>query len=245
MDRETTKLCIVHDASAKSEGGLSLNDALEKGPNLLPLLWGILLRFRIGKFGVVGDHEKAFLQLLLQEEDRIVCRFLRLNSQGKIDVHRYRKVFFGAKSSPFLLQVVLKQHLEGFVSEPEIASQLLRNLYMDDPVNSAESTEKAREFWQETVCIFKDGGLNLRNFLSNDDDLLHEFVDGQVQQFHKVLGVSWDLKSHELLPLFDVGDIAPKKLTKREVLSYLSKIYDPCGLVSPVVTPLNIIVQDC
>ena len=61
LDRETTKLCIVHDALAKSEGGLSLNDALEKGPNLLPLLWGILLRFRIGKVGVVGDLEKAFL----------------------------------------------------------------------------------------------------------------------------------------------------------------------------------------
>ena len=32
LDREITKLCIVHDASAKSEGGLSLNDVLEKGP---------------------------------------------------------------------------------------------------------------------------------------------------------------------------------------------------------------------
>ena len=70
-------------------------------------------------------------------------------------------------------------------------------------------------------------------------------TDSQVQQIHKVLGVSWDLNSDELLPLVDVEDIVPKKLTKREVLSCLSKIYDPCGLVSPVVTPLKIIVQDC
>ena len=56
--------------------------------------------------------------------------------------------------------------------------------------------------------------------------------------------MNWDLKSDELLPLAGVDDIVPKKLTKREVLSLLSKIYDPSGLVSPVVTPLKIIVQD-
>lgn len=65
MDRETTKLRIVHDASAKSEGRLSLNNALEKGPNLPPLLWGVLLRFRVNKVGVVGDLEKAFLQFVV------------------------------------------------------------------------------------------------------------------------------------------------------------------------------------
>ena len=84
--------------------------------------------------------------------------------QGEIEVYRYKKVFFGAKSSPFLLQVVLKQHLESFISESEMASQLLCNLYMDDPENSMEDTEKAREFWHEAVCIFKDDALTCINF---------------------------------------------------------------------------------
>lgn len=137
----------MHDASAKSEGGLYLKDALEKGPNLLPLLWGILLRN--------------------------VCLFLWLNPQGDIEVYSYKKVFFGAKSSQLLLQVVLKQHLESFINESEMASQLLRNLCMDDPVNSMVTTEKAREFWHEAVRIFQDGGFNLRKFRSNDEDLLH------------------------------------------------------------------------
>ncbi|KAK2558785.1 hypothetical protein P5673_019000 [Acropora cervicornis] len=178
LNRKTTKLRIVHDASAKSEGGLSLIDVLEKEPNLLPLLWGILLRFRIGKVGVLG----------------------------KIEEYRYRKVIFGAKSLPFLLQAVLKYHLEGFVGKSKMADQLLCNLYMDDPVNSVENTEKAREFWYEAVNIFKDGGFNLRKFRSNDEILLREIADGQVQQFQK--------------------------------------IDDPSGLVSPVVTPMKIIVQD-
>ena len=51
--------------------------------------------------------------------------------------------------------------------------------------------------------------------------------------------------SDELLPLVDVEDIVHNKFRKREVLSCLCKIYDPCGLVSLVVTPLKIIDQDC
>jgi len=60
----------LYDASAKSEGKLSLNDALEKAPNLPPMLWGTLIRFRIGRIGLVGDLEKAFLQIFLREKDR-------------------------------------------------------------------------------------------------------------------------------------------------------------------------------
>ena len=128
----------VHDASATCK-----SYALKKGPNLLPLLWGILLRFGIGKVDVVGDLRKVFLQLSLHDEDWNVCCFLWLNPQGEIEVYRYKKVFFGAKSSTFLLQVVLKQHLESFINESEMAPQLLCNLYMDDPVNSMGNTEKA------------------------------------------------------------------------------------------------------
>ena len=158
----------------------------------------------IGKVCIVGDLEKAFLHSALHEADLNVSCFLWLNPQGEIDVYRYRKVFFGAKSSPFLLQVVLKHYLEGSKSKSEMVSQLLRNLYMADPVNSVENTEKAGECWEDAIRIFKDGGFDLRKLRSNDEDLLREFAGGHVQQFHNVLGVSWDLKSDELLPLVDL-----------------------------------------
>ena len=57
----STKLRIVYDASVKSERKLSLNDALKRGPNLLPLLCGTLLRFRLGCVGIVGDLKKVSL----------------------------------------------------------------------------------------------------------------------------------------------------------------------------------------
>ena len=58
---------------------------------------------------------------------------------------------------------------------------------MDDPVNSMENTEKAREFWHEAVHIFKDGGFNLRKFRSRDRDLLREFQTAKYNSYTKYL----------------------------------------------------------
>ncbi|XGW12257.1 hypothetical protein V3C99_013168, partial [Haemonchus contortus] len=54
----TTKLRIVFDASAHYKGCPSLNEVLHRGPVILPQLFGILLRFRIGRIGIIADVEK-------------------------------------------------------------------------------------------------------------------------------------------------------------------------------------------
>ena len=70
-DRDTTKLRIVFDGSAKSDPKLfSLNDCLEKGPNLTPLIIDVLLKFRQHKVGITADIEKAFHQILIKPEDQ-------------------------------------------------------------------------------------------------------------------------------------------------------------------------------
>ena len=56
-DRATTKLRVVYDASAKSHDGTCLNESLLAGPSLNPLLFDILLRFRINKIAFIGEIE--------------------------------------------------------------------------------------------------------------------------------------------------------------------------------------------
>ena len=70
-DRSTTKVRVVYDGSAKSnESSLSLNDCLHKGPNLIPKLFDVLIRFRNHPAALTGDIEKAFLMMGIEETNR-------------------------------------------------------------------------------------------------------------------------------------------------------------------------------
>ena len=61
-DKETTKLRIVYDASARGDGP-SFNDCLYTGPNFWQTTLDILLQFRLYEIALVGDVEKAFLMV--------------------------------------------------------------------------------------------------------------------------------------------------------------------------------------
>lgn len=70
-DKETTKVRIVYDASARSSGP-SLNDCLYPGPKFNQRILDILLRFRVYKIPLTADIEKAFLMISVAEQDRDV-----------------------------------------------------------------------------------------------------------------------------------------------------------------------------
>lgn len=74
LDKNTTKLRVVFDASWHATGTKSLNDNLYKGVVKWDLL-DVLLRFRFGQYAVTADIKKAFLQIQVDPEDRDAFRF--------------------------------------------------------------------------------------------------------------------------------------------------------------------------
>jgi hypothetical protein len=115
LDKETIKLRVVFDASAKSNG-TSLNDCLCVGPPMSRLLYNILLRFRIHKTALMADIEKAFLNISIVPEHRDSLRFMwpaNPTSQcSDIDCYRLTRVVFGVNSSPFILNATIRHHLD-------------------------------------------------------------------------------------------------------------------------------------
>ena len=69
----TTKLRTVYNQSAKStKDKCSLNDCLQVGPNFIPKLFNILIKFRAHPIAITADIEKAFLMVGVASTDQDV-----------------------------------------------------------------------------------------------------------------------------------------------------------------------------
>ncbi len=76
-EKSTTKVRVVFDGSAKKgESTFSINECLEKGPNLVPHLFDVLVKFRGYPIGNAADVEKAFHQIEIHPDERKMLQFL-------------------------------------------------------------------------------------------------------------------------------------------------------------------------
>lgn len=172
QQHDTTKVRVVYDASAKSQGP-SLNNCLHVGPKSNQKIFEILLRFRIHQFALTADIERAFLMMSVAPEDCDVLRFLWVNnilhSPPEVQVYRFTRVVFGVASSPFLLNATLRHHIEKYQeTDPHLVQQLLRSFYVDDVVCGADGEESTYLLYLKSKKMLSEGGFNLRKFTTND-----------------------------------------------------------------------------
>ena len=198
-NKETTKIRIVYDASAKAKStASSLNECLLRGPIILPDLCGLLLRFRLYELVLLADVEKAFLQIGIQERERDVTHFLWLRdihsatmSESNLVVYRFCRVPFGLICSPFLLGATLKFHLQD--EGTPLALNILNNMYVDNVLMGTDSVEEAYCIYQKAKIIFKKASMNLRQWNSNSEEFLKSLPPGERSlgntNVMKVLGI--------------------------------------------------------
>ena len=172
-EAKTMKVRIVYDASSKAtKTGTSLNDCLHVGLSLNPLLFDILLRFRENRVVLMGDIEKAFVNVGVDKKDRDCLRFLWLanpSNLSKILVYRFCRVVFGLNPSPFLLNATLRHPISKFMAaDPEFVKKLIDSFYVDDFVGDGASSSEVVNLYSKTVNWMADGGFKLRIWLTND-----------------------------------------------------------------------------
>ncbi|CAD6196229.1 unnamed protein product [Caenorhabditis auriculariae] len=244
-DNKSTKLRIVYDGSAqKSSTSKSINNMLHIGPQLMPQLAGVLLRARKNKILVVSDIEKAFLQLELDIRDRDATRFLWTPHPGdKPRCYRFCRVPFGLRSSPFLLNATIKRHLQDL--EDPLAQEILRNCYVDNIFYGSDTCNDGEIFYRKSKKIFHDAAMNLCQFTSNDDTLNTFFMNAEAKPKEscnqKLLGIQWNTERDEIAVV--LPQVQQGLLTKRRVLQQTASVYDPLGLITPVVLASKLFFQ--
>ena len=152
-ERTTTKIRVVYDASAKTEGP-SLNACLFVGPSLNEKIFAILVRFRMYPIMIVADIDKAFLMIKVTETDQDVLRFLWYKNisvdKPEIQVFKFTRVVFGVGPSPYLLNATIAQHLRLFEEMyPSTVQKIKQSIYVHDVVMGAASVREAYSLYEE------------------------------------------------------------------------------------------------
>ncbi|XP_060831545.1 uncharacterized protein LOC132915753 [Bombus pascuorum] len=247
----STKLRVVFDGSAPSTTGVSLNDTLHTGPKLQEDLFDILLRFRSHQYVLTGDIEKMYRQFLVRPEDRKYQKILWRNSNGEIETYQLNTITFGLSAAPYLAIRCLKQlaNDEGH-RFPRASSVLQRDFYVDDALTGADTMSEALSIRTELTELLQLAGLKIRKWASNNRELLNGLSDHDINQNLqlgesqplKTLGVYW--RSSDDSILYSVAAMANiPHVTKRSISSVIARIYDPLGLLAPVIVRAKILLQ--
>ncbi|GBM17523.1 hypothetical protein AVEN_198026-1 [Araneus ventricosus] len=250
---ETTSCRIVYDASSyRSKGVNSLNDILDVGPNLSPLVLDMILKFRKFEIAFSGDIAKAFLMIGISEKDRDYLKFLWFgdNEQGYKTL-RFKRLPFGLCCSPVIFAMTIKYHIKKYKSvNPECSEMLNSSLYVDDLYYGSDTIEDACRLSTDAVNIFKDAGMDLRKLRSNSEKLNSLWIEkghkvGSTRE-SKFLGKIWISKT-EVIKLncafLNKNLDTISEATKRIILQTVASVYDPIGVSQPFLMKMKILLQ--
>lgn len=238
--------------------GTSLNDHLLTGSDMLNSLGGVLIRFRNHPVALMCDIEKMFHQFHVKEADRDYLRFLWWK-QGDLDskpCEFHMKVhLFDAASSPgcanFGLKCLAKDNASIY---PQGSQFVMRDFYVDDGLKSVENAQDAIKLANEARKLCANSGLRLHKFVSNNKSVLESIPPTErainVKDMNlafddlpmeRALGIQWDVEANYFR--FNVN-FKEQPATRWGILSPVSSLFDPLGLVAPILLKAKIILQE-
>ncbi|XP_066261269.1 uncharacterized protein [Euwallacea similis] len=252
----TTKCRVVFDASCKTSLGISLNDTLLVGPVVQDDLYSILIRLRLRKIGLSADIKMMYRCIKIHEEERNFQKILwRPNLNDPINVYKLNTVTYGTSSAPFQATRCLIELAERNKDRyPRTAEIIKRSFYMDDLLVSIDSETEAFQIYRELDDILSQANFKLRKWSSNSSIVLNSILQANSNENHdnlilphedkhlKTLGISWDPKQDTLKYSVNIK-YEPSHVTKRTILSKISQIFDPLGLIGPALTRAKLIIQ--
>lgn len=240
----TTKLRVVFDASATTTSNKSFNDIQMIGPPLQNDIFSILLRFRQYKYVACADVEKMYRQVLVHDDQRNLQLILwRENASDELSIYRLNTVTYGTASAPYLSMRCLRQ-LAQETEDKVIAKVINEDFFVDDLITGDNDPQVLLKTCEKTSEVLRSACFPLRKWTFSNDvnvEASKELAIGEHCQ-NKTLGLGWQVDKDELYFTTTLQNKS-EKVTKRSMMSVISQIYDPLGLLSPTVITAKILLQ--
>lgn len=200
-----------------------------------------------------ADIAKMYRQIFVNEDDQDLQRILwRKSPIDEIKQYKLKTVTYGTASAPYLAIRTLKQLALDEETNFSVGSKiLLRDFYVDDVMSGANTIEGALQAQNEVIQILRAGGMPIRKWTSNSEELLLNVpiedreislpLNFELDNTVKTLGVHWNPASDNFRYIVKLN--TRDTITKRHLVSEIAKIFDPVGWLAPVVVTAKILYQ--
>ena len=262
------KFRVCFDASRSQCGYPAFNKHLYKGPDrFLNNLLSVTLGFRNGRVGAAADLTKFHNQVYLIPEDIHMQRFLwrNMNTDISPQVLAIRVNNFGVTSANCIATCALYKSADRFADVyPLESAEIKDQTYIDDELIAAPSDEEIRIKTARFDEICADAGMKNKGWTYTGDKSDSNFAIGESEDdyIEKVLGLSWcsatdhftfqvvlrfkvDLVEVEVACVSEFLDLRHKIiLTRRIVMSNVARIFDPIGLLVPIILQAKLLMRE-
>lgn len=249
QESESTKLRVVFDGSAPSTSGYSLNSILMVGPHIQDSIFSILIRARQYKYILTGDIEKMYRQVLVHNADRDLQLIVWREDESKpIQTFSLHTVTYGTASASYLSTRCLWELGQEHTDE-DIKNVIQKDFYVDDLITGSDDPERLIYIQKCVSSALSAGCFKLRKYKSNCPEIFNSIDMNNednltISDSSSTLGLGWTPSSDTLhFPIKGFTHDSNKTITKRFIMSNAFKIFDPLGILSPIVVQPKMMIQ--
>ena len=195
-----------------------------------------------------------YRQVALDESDRDFQRILWRNFlTDEIRELRMTRVTYGVASSSYHSTRALQESGKTNGPNPNTVNVVLNDFWVDDLLSGADTLEEACVLQDDLIETLNKNCLPLHKWSSNEPQLVTRLpkdlqeagkayeINDKTHQI-KTLGLTWHpLEDHFV---YACSSEYVSIITKRTLLSDVSKHFDPIGLIAPVLVVAKIIVLE-
>ena len=160
---------------------------------------------------------------------------------------------YGLACAPYLAIRCLQQ-LAGETTHTLAVEVLRRDTYVDDILSGADHISTTKNKIQQLRATLTAGGFNLRKWLTNSPALLEEVPISDHATFsmlpvgdsstHHALGLQWNHQTDRFVFSAPSPSQSHHSITKRAVLSFIARLFDPHGWIAPITITAKVFLQE-